>query len=301
MTVTVGSSIFSDSFLPFFLSFLLNDPQPISASGSGSGSGTTVTVGSSTSVIFFPPFLFFLVPKPGHSSAAAGSGAAGFGGGGGGVSSSAFLPFFLSFLAVEVPHPPPHVSSITGLGSASAVPIVDSSGSPIVSSNVFFFLVFLSFLPLPKVPQPSSTTALFSPAFPSSSPSSLRAPKSPKSKSEVVVFFLFFLLPPNDHTLPLSPVSGVSFVVLGNESAISVVPVLAPKLQSPPVFQLLLFHPLKAPNVLSFLSLEPKSRSSFGVSSRLISSKLLMPLVLSGTGSPCYTSTLSSVLREQYS
>ena len=293
-----GSSAFSNSFLLFFLSFLPNEPQPTSASGSGSG--MTVRVGSSTSVIFFPPFLFFLVPKPGHSSIAAGSGAVVACVGGSEVSSSPFFPFFLSFLAVEAPHPPPHVSSTTGLGSASAVPIVDISGSPTVSSNVFFFFVFLSFLPLPKVPQPSSTLALLSSVF-SSSSSSLRAPKSPKSKSEVVVFFLFFLLPLNDHALPVSPVSGVSFVVLAKESAMSVVPALAPKLQSPPVFQLPLFHPPNAPNVLSFLSLEPKSRSSFGVSSRLISSKLLVPLVLSGTGSVCCTSTLSSVPREQHS
>jgi len=100
-----------------------------------------------------------------------------------------------------------------------------------------------------------------------------------------VVFFLFFLLPSKDRVL-LSPESVV--VALANESAMSVVPVSFPKLQLLPVFQLLVPVLPQAlnPNSLSFFSVAPKSRSSFGASSlRSILSKLLIPLMFSAAGS----------------
>jgi len=229
-----------------------------------------------------------LVPKPPQSSVAGVStGSVGAGGGGGGseASSSFFLPLF--FFVDAAPQPAPQSSSAAGSGSAIAVPIVLRSGS--VSPKIPFFLSFFPFFtPAVKpVPKLSSATPFVASTLVSDSFSSSRLPKSPKSKPEVVVvFFLFFLLPPNDHDEPVSPVSVVA--ALPNESAMSVVAVSFPKLQVLLAPQLLLPpppppHPLN-PNPLSFFSVEPKSRSSLGASSlRLMSSKLLVPLVFSGT------------------
>ena len=280
-TVVAGSSTFSGSFLPFFFSFLPKVSQL--ASPSGPGSGPTATAGSPTSVIFLPFFPPFLEPIPPHSSATGSTGActAAAGGGGGGASSSPFLPFF--FLVEAVPQAPLESSAAVS-GFASAVPMVFGSGLLEISSKAPFFLDFLSiFSGAVKVPQLSLPPTLSSSAL-SSSFSSSSAPKFPKSNPVVVVFFWFFLFPPNDQALPFAVSVVDSFVVLANESAISVDTVSAPlKLQlllAPQVLP----PPPQPPNELypplSFVSVEPKRRSIFGAlsSRRLMSAKSLVPL-----------------------
>ena len=252
-------------------------------SPSGPGSGTTATAGSSTSVIFLPFFPPFFVPIPPHSSATGSTGAciAAAGGGGGGTSSSPFLPFF--FLVEAFPQAF-HETSAAGSGSASAVPMVFGSGSLEISSKAPFFLDFLSFFSKAvKVPHLSLPPTLSSSAL-SSSFSSSSAPRFPKSNPVVVVFFWFFLFPPNDQPLPFAVSVVDSFVVLANESAISVDAVSAPlKFQLLPVFQVLP-PPPQSPNELypplSFVSVGPKLRSIFGTLSprRLMSAKSLVPL-----------------------
>ena len=238
---------------------------------------------------FLPFFLSFFDPKVPHpSSPVVSSGAAGGGGGtsftGGLTSVIPFFPFFASFLEEAAPQPPQLVSPVA-TGSDKDKSIMAGSGALIASSPVPFLPFFLSFLPTDiKPPQSSSSSALVSSTAGSSSFISF-SPQSLKSNPDVVVFFLFFLLPPKDHTLDsaASPVVALVSLTAFSPDTSASTPSAILKSHLLPVFQLLPQPPNPKPEVLSLLSAPPKLRSSWGTDSsrRFISSNIL---VVGGSG-----------------